>query len=110
MEMLGGTTVPVRVDFQTDNPEDANAIKAEALVQGTWRIFGYVQKHKIPKLTVALRQGMNMHCKFSKKPQYRLNILNSGVSGLVCSITIASSTKWGPDDMSYRYNKDLTRL
>ncbi len=108
--MLNNTAVPVKVNFQPDNPEDINAIKADVYVNGKWKIIGNIQKHKIPKLTVALRQKTVINCRFTKIPKYRINILNSGCNGLMCSLTITNQMKWGPDDFFYRYNKDLKHL
>ncbi len=64
-EMISNTSVPVQVDFQPDNPKDINAIKAKAYVNEKWRIIGNIQKHKILKLTVALRQKTIIHCGFT---------------------------------------------
>ncbi len=82
------------IQMVANNPENINAIKTETFVQGAWAIIGNVQKQKIPKLTVALRQQTIRQDKFSKTPKYKINILNSGCSGLMC-ITIRNGTKWG---------------
>ena len=51
------TTGPVaaRVKFERDNPQDTNAIKGQAFIDQEWKIFGYIKKRKILKLTKALR-------------------------------------------------------
>ncbi len=82
------------IQMLADNPEDIYAIEAETFVQGAWAIIGNVQKQKIPKSTVALRRQTIRQYKFSKNPKYKISILNSGCSGLMC-ITIRNGTKWG---------------
>ena len=109
-DMRVGTTIPTRVVFQPQNPEDINAIECDAFVDNTWKIVGNIQKQEIPKLTSALRANKITKCVFTRVPQYKINIQNSGHCGLVCWVTVTKKGKWGKNDEDYRYNKDISHL
>ncbi len=83
--MTDDKSVPVRVDCDSQNPQDINAIKAEAHINDNWQIFG-CKKNKLPKLTSAMRQGTITECKFASRPKYKLNVLNYGRNGLTCCL------------------------
>ncbi|XP_072040318.1 uncharacterized protein [Amphiura filiformis] len=108
--MRDGETVAVRVEYEPQNPQDINAIKAEAYLDDQWRIFGTIQKRKIPKLTSAMRHGTITDCKLAARPLYRLNVLNSGRNGLTCQLVISNRYRWDRDDNNYSYNMDLSHL
>ena len=52
-----GATVTVRVVHKPNNPCDKNALKFEAKLSGSWSIFGYVPKKKIPKVWSAMKHN-----------------------------------------------------
>ncbi len=108
--MADGKAVPVRVEYDLQNPQDVNAIKAEAHINDRWKIFGCIKKNKLPKLTSAMRQGTITECKFASRPKYKLNVLNSGINGLTCALIITNRFRWDRDDNGYRYNDDLSHL
>ena len=43
-QMAFSEDVSVRVKFERNNTEDINAIKAEARIEGSWKIFGTIMK------------------------------------------------------------------
>ena len=109
-QMALSKDVSVRVKFEQNNPEDINAIKAEARIEGNWKIFGTIMKSQISKLTRAMRRNTVNNCRFRGAPRYEINVRNSGYNGLTCKLIIEKRGRWERDDFDYRYNDDLSRL
>ena len=88
MTIMESGLVAPRVKFEPDNPQDVNAIKAEALIDDEWQIFGTIKKKKIPKLTKALRNDEVTQCYFLAAPKYQFNVNHLGDNGFTCKVVI----------------------
>lgn len=95
-------TVEVRMEFEPDNPEDRNAIRFDALLDGIWHPLGYVGCQKIPKLTSAIRNNEIRSVELSNVRSsfvYRADRLM-----MTGYFTITKLNRWLPDASENTYN------
>ncbi|XP_066278597.1 uncharacterized protein [Branchiostoma lanceolatum] len=101
-------TVPVRLEFEMENPVDSNAIKIDAQVDGIWKVIGYIPIEKVPKVTSALRKTEIVSVKLASIPKYEFN--PNGRHGFGVSIVIVKKGKWPADDRHNKYNSNLSYI
>ena len=101
--MLKNENIPVRLQRETTNPVDENAIVFQVQVPGndSWRNVGYVAVDKIPKVSAAL---VNQEI-----TEMVMDIPRFGhsarIPGYFSSVTVTKKNKWPPNDPNNVYKK-----